>query len=204
MQKLIQSGNELTREDWIKLVEEKARLVRPFLELVTLPKLGDIRCMGRRDKKSEPEEYYPLESFADCPIVSSNGSSESHSLRTQGIFEWFVPRLKKVNEIYVYGLSRNGGWSFITVHYEIKSLVDMNGSGLKYSQVATQLFFEKISFGDMLDRAGADPADWWRILSQTVSQWLADKEKQLARIQRLHSDNVFADKVVMSLRGGKW
>jgi hypothetical protein len=102
--RLLVRTEPLTTENLVALIEARRKMVMSFLDKVTIPTLGDVRCIPDVDEK------IPLQS-------DRRHLGEPSLLDIQGIFRVKPERFG--DYAHVWGLGRRHGWLFVRVrlHY---------------------------------------------------------------------------------------
>lgn len=109
-------------KDWLSLLEARAELLKPYLDSITLPTLGRLRCLRHADCLHEVQ--------LDKPVLFTDNE---FSLMTQGIFSMqpqeavqYVPGTGYQDPrgiaypdgmVYAWGLTRSKKWVLAEIHF---------------------------------------------------------------------------------------
>ncbi len=145
-------------------------MIKPFLDHITLPALGDLNCLHHADNWRHALN-------ADTPEVTGD---KGHSLKTQGVFrtQWWEnikykpyekgDPLARSGTVLVWGISRSGKWVLATVRFI--------GSDKRHSrgwEEAKTVVIEKVALAQLLARTKEPPERIWKELGDVVKGWAA-------------------------------
>jgi len=169
--KLLIRREKLTDKNWISLIVARHALIRSHLKSVTLPELGELKCL-----KTESFTH-PLKEGG--PTVNGYGR---FSLETQGIFHksWdSIERIKNSGHrpppggvhvpdgtMRIWGLTRSGEWIVATVHY-----VGLEGYKARGFEQATHVEIQEIDVGSLIAVTKEKPQHIWEELGKTIKAW---------------------------------
>lgn len=143
--KQVLPGREPSDEQWLKLLDDRAKVVAGFLDRITLPKLGGVRFMPSCFNSSPTVCLYGR--LADKVTNPSDG------LSTQGYFMQVWTREEDGAKYHLIGFSRDGAWLEVIVEekqtapstYEISKVEILNPS----PQEIVQKYL--VGYRDLLD-----------------------------------------------------
>jgi len=102
---------ELDAETWLRMIEARVEeSIKPYLDKFTLWTLGSINIEGPEGKLGA--SHHNLS--ADAPRFTS----ESYSVKTQGIFYVSPSEDKTHQQEFVFGLTRAGDWIVAAIQLE--------------------------------------------------------------------------------------
>ncbi len=170
--------SQLTDEEWFGLIESRRELIKPHLDLFTLPELGALECM-----RSESSSTHKLR--LDVSITTGD---EQFSLKTQGIFRiqpWsaieripnsdYRPSPGGVNypdrTMRVWGLTRSGMWVLVTIGF-----VDEDGyKGRGYERAMT-IEIVKADLPTIAAKTKEKPQQMWKELGKAIKSFMEHRE----------------------------
>ncbi|MFA5184986.1 MAG: hypothetical protein WC551_00675 [Patescibacteria group bacterium] len=178
-------GKNLTREEWLSLIDERARLIRLFMDRVRLTKLSDFG-------------YAPSDFGGGC-TVSINGLRDKRTviqpgddIHVEGIFR-SVTRRSKEDRLgrwyHVLGLTRAGDWRLAEILEGtdgcmgfIKSIDILPTGPLE----AVRHF--RIEYRDILS-----------FLADEYNGWVEKKREIFERMQRVQAKFAVDDRIIDAL-----
>lgn len=179
--------------DWLELLEARKRMFNPYLDMVSLGKLGDVMCLGRNGMPKGFRE--------DAPIVQ--GDAPALTLETQGIFS---ARWKTVlspltgyqaspggvsspdGVVHFWGLTRSSHW--------IRTWIEFKGH--PGYQVATVVVIQYATPGMIIQATGYTAKEMWEELGRRAFRWLQDRHRLYLYMQQL-TNQIAADEQALSL-----
>lgn len=175
--------------EWLELLEARKRMLRPYLDMVSLGKLGDIKCLKR-------EENQPKGFREDHPIVQSSQTEQGDTpftLDTQGIFsaKWvpaFIPHSgyqappggvsSPDGVVHFWGLTRSARW--ILVRVEFRGHPGYKNRGV---QVASAVIIQETTPARIVEKMWYTAQEIWLELGRAVHNWLLDRQRLYLQIE---------------------
>jgi len=157
----------LQKEDWVGLLEECRKFLKPHLASFTLPELGELRCMATEDCLHRID--------LDKPIVNKTGVISSHfGLQVRGIF---YPMWEDVKNrpadgkrvIPILGLVRPADWVLVTV----KSQFQLNR---RCYEKAMTVEINELPLPIIISKTKTSPCRLFANLETTTNEWVSDRE----------------------------
>ncbi|MEK7089209.1 MAG: hypothetical protein AAB920_00110 [Patescibacteria group bacterium] len=172
-------------EEWLLLIDERANLLRPYLDSITLPELMRLKCL-RID--TFEHDFSP-----DNPKIEGD---EEFSLRMQGIFR--VQRWQNVEQIpgigfvtaycgkfqdgvsRAWGLTRKGKWVLITIHFSGQA-----GWKDRGYEKAELVKIEEASIVTILEATKVKPKEMWFELGKAAKEIVENRKHLLDQVLHL-------------------
>ena len=191
---LIREG-QLTDKRWRDLVEARRKLVKPFLDSLTLPELGALRCL-----KTEHYEH-------ELSLSGTVTGDDRFSFKTQGIFG--VASRKSIpgsgyqappggrscpdGTMKIWGLTRGGLWILVTASYA--GTYGWKGRG---QELAQTIEVQEADLDTILAKTGAKPQYIWEEIGEAVKGWLKRSAILYGRVVQL-AERVKAEETIVWL-----
>lgn len=182
-------NTSLTREEWFELIELRRDTIRPYLDSMTLPELGDLKCLHSEGFERELR-------FSAATIT---GDKLLASLKTQGIFFSPPSAVERIPNSgfrpepggcttpngtrWVWGLTRRGLWVLVTVTF-----VGEPGYKDRGSERATEINVVQSNLPAIAAKVKEEPQRMWERLGEFIKRVaahrkaLSDHAAELARM----------------------
>ena len=192
----------LSQEEWVKALETRCWLVKPYLNEFTLDKLGNVKALH--------SEGFPREINTWGPAVVSYPQNE-FDLGTQGIFgiqpwqdiEYFPgtgfqgelhrPALDGV--VQLWGLTRKAEWLHIEVRFR-----GVEGYKRRGAEQATQVMISSSRIDEILEKTKTPAEQIWRQLGRFIT---SKQETFEARYRRVLIDTAAIAAEELALESSK-
>lgn len=155
--KMLVRDNPLSEDEWINLIELRRGMIKPFLDKITLQRLGDV------------ERYFYHEKLEDLlKRVRRFDPAPDNRIKIQGFFEPLNPgdfSDSSYKDVYrFYGLSRDNQWLYVRV------ICPSSGNGCKF--VVVEIPSTKM----LLKKTRIKPRGLWLDLGKFFGQAVKDRK----------------------------
>jgi len=166
-------------DEWIGLINSRREMIKPYLNIYTLPELGKLECM--RD-----EFHHSLETDIIDEV-----------LKTQGIFHvqpwgkivyvsnsgWrpgpgCVPYPNGTKKIW--GLTRQSKWIIAAVEFIGVSRWKESGQ-----ERATSVTLSEVSLPALIAETEEEPRNIWRAIGEAIKNWVGPSQQRYAEATNL-------------------
>lgn len=173
--------------EWLELLDARRRMLNPYLDNVSLGKLGGVACIGRFDVLKCLGE--------DTPVVQ--GDEPTLNLETQGIFSLKQTRTvpKGDGSLHFWGLTRSSHWILVQVEFKILRPVF---AGKFDHEAATSVIIQHATPGQIVKATGYTVGEMWKELGEAVYEWRSQREKLYRAMQNL-TQQIAAEEQALSL-----
>ncbi|HTE48453.1 MAG TPA: hypothetical protein VK675_00920 [Candidatus Paceibacterota bacterium] len=191
---LLIGDRKLGQITWIRVLESRRILIKPYLDLLTLPTLGSLHCLLGPDPNASIHSLYHR---IDSDKPSLEGDFASHfdpatsdgNIDIQGIWGEFT-FLDRTSESSRRGPHRftccNWGISRRSAAWVLITLSGMrDGSKEQIVEKVDSLKIESISLSEILVKVPVPPTEIWLSLGAEVHHFLAQRQKLLDQVQEL-------------------
>ena len=169
----------LTTSDWLKLIEARCALIKPYLGSFTLSKLGDLKCL--RTELSFTHRL--LDDFA----LFTAGDHLS-ALNTQCIFYCPKTGIKRIPNsgyqappggvscpdgiMHIWGFTRAASWVLVTVNFKGEAGYKNRGYERAYG-----VCVEIASLEEIVAKTESTPEEIWKELGRAIKEWTRRREE---------------------------
>ncbi len=167
----------LERDEWVRLIEARRDIMKPFLASFNFPELGSFDCM-----RSEVSSRHML--WLDDPTLSGDSA---FSLTTEGIFQ--VQPWEAIERIVgsgyrgdsincpdgvmrLWGLTRSGDWIIVTIGFIGEA--GYKGRGYERARTVTVV---KANLSRMFMETKEDPNTVFSRLGREIKGWAEHRER---------------------------
>ena len=187
----------LIAEEWIRLIEARRELIKPYLNSFTLSELGNVKCLRRENFVDELGSYF--ETCGDARF----------SLKTQGIFfmqPWaaieYTPNSGSSSSCHgvyrprdgtkkIWGLTRSAEWVIATV-----SFAGTSGYKERGREVMTGVEIVEADVARILAETKTPAEEIWRNLGSAIKDFTKKRRSLYAQAQQL-ANRVEAEELLL-------
>lgn len=181
-------GGKLTENDWVLLIDERADLVRWFMDRVRLQKLYDFG-------------YAPSDLGGGCTVSIAGLLRDDtdtvcyvHSLKVEGVFRGMASRHgKNPHRHHVLGFTRNGDW----IEADI---LERPRDGMRH---ISSIHVSRTTPGAVVSSFRIEYPEILAFLADEFTGWVEKKRDIFERMQRIQSKFALEDRILDALHSGR-